>query len=93
MKAERFIFMLKEALKDQHHRRNILSNFQREIWNFNKVGQQSPIFEVFSDLAHDLDYYEPDPQIRQEDPSYYGDERLEKEISEALKKIEALGST
>jgi len=35
----------------------------------------------------DLDYYEPDTAMRREDPTFYGDERLEREIQEALNKL------
>jgi len=36
-----------------------------------------------------LDYYEPDPDLRREDPSFYGDERVEAEVKEALEKLDA----
>ena len=44
-------------------------------------------WETLSDLAVDLDYYEPDPIDRREDASYYGDQRVEVEITEALEKL------
>jgi hypothetical protein len=32
---------------------------------------------VLRDLAHDLDFYEPDPRVRREDISFYDDAELE----------------
>ena len=47
----------------------------------------SPQWDIFGDLAYDLDFYEPDPVARAEDSSYYGDERLKEEIQMALEKL------
>lgn len=40
------------------------------------------------DLAYDLDYYQPNIELRKEDPGYYGDEQLEMEFKSAIEKIE-----
>jgi len=42
---------------------------------------------VLRDLAHDLEFYEPDPKLCAEDPSYFGDQVAEAKIVSALKKI------
>jgi hypothetical protein len=43
--------------------------------------------EMLSALAYDLDFYEPDEALRKQEPSYYGDERLEAEIKSVLRKL------
>ena len=45
------------------------------------------IVEVLSDLAYDLDFYEPDAAARAEDPSYFADDRAIQEIVDALARI------
>jgi len=55
--------------------------------NQSALGFSPTEWEVFSDLALDLDYYVADPDRRREDPSYYGDDRLEEEIRQAWSKL------
>lgn len=45
------------------------------------------VVEVLSELAYDLDFYEPDASARAEDRSYFGDDRALQEIAEALGRI------
>ncbi len=47
------------------------------------------VWTILEELAIDLDYYERDPILRLDDPSYYGDARLEDEITMALRKLHA----
>ena len=44
-------------------------------------------WEVMADLAYDLDFYEEDPERRREDTSFYGEERLVREIHESMAKL------
>ncbi len=44
-------------------------------------------WEVLKVLAYDLDFYEPDPNLRAESAAYYGNQRVEQEIITALEKI------
>ena len=48
--------------------------------------------EVLLDLAHDLEYYVPDESERKEDSSYYGNDRLLREIRSALSRLENIGT-
>ena len=47
--------------------------------------------DVLSEFAYDLDFYVADPKMRQEDPNYYGEERLNEEIEAVIKKLNGLG--
>ena len=45
------------------------------------------VAEALRDLAYDLDFYEPDPVARAEDPSYFAEDRAIQEIIAALGRI------
>lgn len=79
--------ILISILNDKGNRENWVRQFQEYIWNknprFNNVEEE----DILSDLAYDLDFYQPDMKVRKEDPSYYGDDRLEAEIKTALEKL------
>jgi hypothetical protein len=87
---EHYLSMLKEILNTHSKRADLISAFQSEIWNAKASGKPNEVLNVLKELAYDLDFYQPDPALRQEDASYYGDERLVEEINAALKTIEAL---
>lgn len=73
--------ILNKILEDKHNRVNLIKQFQELVWNDYSAN------EVLADLAYDLDFYEPNSEWRKEDLSYYGDERLEKEVRSAIEKL------
>jgi len=73
--------ILEEILYDKQNRSVLIKEFQELIWNDNNPN------EILSELAYDLDFYEPNEEWRKQDISYYGDERLEEEIKSVIKKI------
>lgn len=76
--------ILKKILTEKLNRKLLIKQFQEQVWN-NENGN-----ETLSELAYDLDFYEPDEILRKQDSVYYGDERLEKEIIDVLKKLKIL---
>ena len=46
--------------------------------------------DILLELAYDLEYYEPDENLRKQNPSYFGDEQLIAEIGSVLQKLKAL---
>jgi hypothetical protein len=76
--------ILERILNDSGNRMIFIKEFQNLIWN----AEES--IEVLKDLAYDLDFYEPDEVLRMQDPSYFGNERLEKEIKAVLKKLKTI---
>lgn len=74
--------ILKKILSEKFNRKQLIKEFQELIWN----GELSED-ETLSQLAYDLDFYEPDDSLRKEDSSYFGDKHLEEEINEVLKKF------
>lgn len=71
--------ILREILSNKYHRKELVKQFQEQIWNSETVEN-----DILSELAYDLDFYEPDEFLRLQDSSYYGDERLEEEIKSVL---------
>lgn len=53
----------------------------------------APVREILRDAAFDLDRFEADPVLRAEDPSYFGEDRLESEIAETFRRLQAHGIT
>jgi hypothetical protein len=77
--------MLIEMLHDSTQRQKLIKEFQEAVWQSDlPFGHKE---DIFADLAHDFDYYEPDSAIRLEDPAYFGDEELENEIRKALTEL------
>ena len=76
------IEILKEILRNKSNRKDLIKVFQEQVWN-----NKSKCNDVLSELAYDLDFYEPDEMLRKEDAMYYGDKRLEEEISNTLSKL------
>jgi hypothetical protein len=68
---------------DSHHRHELIQKFQRACWD-NSTASESAVWDRLRELAYDLDFYEPDQHKRQEDASFYGDERLVMEIRDVL---------
>lgn len=67
-------------------RLNYINQFQQIVWN-DESFQDEAQNDILTDIAYTLDFYEPNKEWRKEDPSYYGDERLEEEIKSAIQKL------
>ncbi len=73
--------ILEDILRDKAHRKQLIAEFQQMVWADENAST------LLSELAYDLDFYEQDDRLRKEDVSYYGDERLEEEITAVLEKL------
>jgi hypothetical protein len=71
---------------DGSERTNKIKEFQEIVWDDETI-QDETLNDILSTLAYDFDYYEPDKKMRDEDSSYYGDERLLEEIKKGLEKL------
>ncbi len=76
------IDLLKKILEEKDNREKLIKEFQSYVWDA-KITKP-----LLGELAYDLDFYEPNEKIRKESPNYYGDEHLEKEILDVLKKLQ-----
>jgi hypothetical protein len=88
---DKLVRLLAEALVDTENCKDRIAEFQRLVWDCEGPIGSPTIDAVLSDLAMDLDYYEPNPTWRSEDPSYYGEKRLKLEIEQALDKLRREG--
>lgn len=77
----------KILLEKETARMELIKFFQNEIWDDESI-QDEKLNEILSGLAYDLDFYEPNEEWRKEDPSYYGNDRLEEEIKKAIQKLQ-----
>ncbi len=74
--------ILEKILVDKANRKQLICKFQEIVWNDDNAS------ELLLELAYDLDFYEPNEEWRKEDPSYYGEERLEQEIKIVIQKLQ-----
>ncbi|MBN9378034.1 MAG: hypothetical protein BGO14_00930 [Chlamydiales bacterium 38-26] len=74
----REILTVLHKIKNKEDPSDLIRKFQNEIWNREETD------EILSELASDLDDYEPNPLLRMEDRSYYGNEKLVQVINNFL---------
>lgn len=76
------------ASKSDQKKSELISRFQNHFF-LEEYDFGNELFdEILVNLAYDLEYYEPNPLLRKEDPSFYGDEKLEKKLNDVLEKIQ-----
>ena len=80
--------LLNTALRDECRREQAISSFQRIVWAGVPADVPEALADILRELAYDLDYFESNDAWRAEDRSYYGPERLEVEIRNAIARIE-----
>ena len=88
--AEGLVVLLRRILESPFHRRELVSEFQRSVWDGMDVDNPTAI-EVLRELAYDLDYFVDDPAARRDDPSYFGHDRLEAAIHDGLRRLREAG--
>ena len=74
---------IRGILTDTSNRMQHIRSIQFLAWNTpDEIPEKYA--EVVQELAVDLDYYEPDVQLRSEAPEYYDDAELERRVMQAL---------
>ena len=82
------IQLLQTVLGTEHRvKQELIKKFQDEVWNDESI-QDETLNEILSELAYDLDFYEPNEEWRKESLSYYGDDRLEEVVKTAIQKLQ-----
>ncbi len=89
MDVEDLLRLLRSALEEPAQRWKALRRFEEEVCDRRDPTSDHDIWEIFTDLTHDFAFYQPGPRTRGRSESYYGDERLEVILTEALRSIEA----
>ena len=75
-----------------HERRLCINKICDLVWDDMSV-QDDKLNDILTDIAYILEDYEPNEEWRKASLSYYGDERLEREIKSALQKLEQYASS
>lgn len=84
---EHIISLLADILSDKSHRYQKVTDFVTTVMQCDKAENgkyQYP--DAINDLAYDLDFYDPNPEM-QKKYGFYGDERLEILITNAIKEL------
>lgn len=68
-------------------KQELIKELQDEIWNDESIKDET-LNEIVSEIAYDLDFYEPNEDWRSESLSYYGDDRLVEVINFAIQKLQ-----
>lgn len=89
MKSKKeLIDILKQILdKNSFNRTELIKSFQEYVWNDEAI-KDNALNEVLSEIAYDLDFYEPKEDWRRESKSFYGNDRLNAIINSGIEKIE-----
>lgn len=89
MKSNAELIQLLQTVLVAEHRikQELIKEFQDEVWNDESI-QDETLNEILSQLAYDLDFYEPNEEWRNESLSYYGDDRLEEVVKTAIQKLQ-----
>jgi hypothetical protein len=82
------INMLELILVDQSNRENLVRDFQKRIGNSLYIASEKET-KIYTQLAYSFENYEPDEEVRNEDSTLFGDDRLIGEIETALSKLKA----
>lgn len=83
-RVEELLFKIQSSKGEE--RLSHIQKLQDIIWNDESI-QKDILNDILGDIAYDLDFYEPNEKWRDENSSYYGDERLEEVLKIALRKL------
>jgi len=89
---------LQEILRDLHEilnpiqgaREPMIRQLQNKIWD-GDTGSDEELNEILSELAYDLDFYEPDTEMRKESDGFFDQERLVEMVNFTIRKLEMRG--
>ena len=71
-------------------RTSLIHQFQEAVWNELEFDDKE-LEDVLTTLAYDMDFYEPNSDLRKESVNYFGDERLSDEVNRVIKYINGTG--
>jgi hypothetical protein len=89
---EELVEGLVEALRTPFDRDARVRAFQDAVANEPESSATDPGWETLTNLATELEFYEPDPVERQQHRSYYGEARLRELILSALRELVRVGA-
>ena len=69
-------------------RAELVKVFQNAIWNDESILDED-LNEILSELAYDLDFYEPNEEWKKESINYYGNDHLNELLKQGIEQIES----
>jgi hypothetical protein len=85
---------LTKVLREPSSRKETVKEFERCYGGISMAARRSlrrEVLDILDELSCELAYYVSDPAMRAQDPSYYGDERLVKEVESTLPLLSRIG--
>ena len=82
-----FVQILGEISKIPENCQSLIKQFQNLIWEEKDLRVSTEELTILKDLAYDLDFFEPNLEIRREDGSFFDEGKLKAEIIKGLKKL------
>jgi len=82
--------MLQSILSDRKKRKTAVNGFQEIIWDCEYESIPGDIDDILKDLAHDMAFYIPGFSSNNPHESYFGDDKLDVELQNALLKLSQL---
>jgi len=89
---QQFNTLLLNILKSKSGRERLIYEYENYVnANIRNINIDGSILDFYNDLLYDFAYYVEDEKMRSQDPSYFGDEKLEKIINMAIRQLEEKG--
>jgi hypothetical protein len=93
--VDQIVGLLTKILRDPSSRKESVKEFERYYGSISIIARRSirrDVLDIVDELVYDLAFYVADPAMRAQDPSYYGDERLVKEVESTLRMLSQVGA-
>jgi hypothetical protein len=89
---DQILGLLSKILRDPPSRKETVREFEQYYDRTAVRGSiRREVLDILDELAYDLNFYVADPASRAQDPGYYGDERLMREIESTLRLLSQVG--
>jgi hypothetical protein len=91
---DKILGLLTNILRESPSRKEAVKEFERYYSGSGVVVRRSirhDVLDILDELAYDLGFYVADPAVRAQDPSYFGDERLVREIESTFRLLSQAG--
>lgn len=91
MDSRKLIELVASIAEDPASRMSAIAEVQRFVWSGGVDQLPLNAQNILRDLAYDLDFFEPNEQVRARNPALYGPERLEEEIRSTVRRLAKIG--
>jgi hypothetical protein len=91
---DKILGLLTKVLRESSSRKETVKEFKQYYHGIEVVVRRSiqhDVLDILDELVYDLGFYVADPAVRAQDPSYFGDERLLREVESTLRLLSQAG--